>query len=658
MSGANEKEIINETNGQKSYYLRFKLLKGGGDCRVKVSLSPNDTVDEFISKITPFFYDQNCYECNGTEHIGRLICAGKQVVAKEDASKPLNETDLWNAIKGATTKEKECTLSNVLRLDPTKGWIINYKPETFGELPLYEVGSGEEAADSSKKHNQFRETDKVVGLSLSPRRLKYPSPNISASNPLHRFICSNHLRTQHDEGRLANAEGIFNRKIDLGYKEIENGDGKTVHCTPRGWQGIDKSKYSEVKGDWAEDKDARAWYRKLDDIILDKAYLSVNENLDTLISAANHFYKENKITFEQFTNVMLMLRYAYELRQLPNDKEADELNSNPDPIKLNQQSYSIIGDIFTKMKENLISEFNDIKKIIDKNPVLKDDNKELNLLELNNNDTINVDPAQENGNNELLKLEEEDTKKFNLVMGFVVKNKDKENELISRLKERNQNYIDTLTNILNSKLVEKSDKDINKDINKYVDKINKAWEETKHEGIYKFIQKLDSDGHKPLYFKGSDADRSSLAKINLLLSESDKKQLNDIKTNIDDLSNDLDEHKKILDSETFKKCAGYAEMFTCAKYIEKEKSTVEVKLTWGQWLLNLLFSLGYLLSYRFYKEFEVKIDSVVNFKDRKDDIFAKFNKKDLDRYRLSDEDRIRKMNDMSDDSRYMGTNRL
>ncbi|MBQ9491935.1 MAG: hypothetical protein IJU86_04115 [Firmicutes bacterium] len=652
MSGANEKEIINETNGQKSYYLRFKLPTGGYDCQVKVSLSPNDTVDKFIRKITPFFYDQNLYECDGTEHIGRLICAGKVLFKKEDASKPLNETDLWNAIKGATTKEKECTLHMLASLNPTNNWFLDYKPETFGELPLYEVRSGEEAVNPNEKHNQFQATDKSVGLSLSPRRLEYHSPNIFASNPLHRFICSNHLRTQYDEGRLANAEGIFNRKLDSKFgpekKEEKDGTMVTQRVEPRGWQGIDKSKYSEVNGKGEADKDAQDWYEKLDDIILDKAYLSVNENLDTLISAAGHFYEENKITFEQFTNVMLMLRYAYELRQLPNDKDANELNSNPDPIKLNQQSYLTIQKIFTQMKDELISKFGEIEKMINNSQVLKDDNKELNLLE-------NVDPTHENGNNELLgMMEEEDTKKFRLVMDFVIKNKDKENELISKLKERNQNYIDTLTNILNSKLVEKSDKDIKK----YVDKIKKAWEETKHEGIGKFIQKLDSDGYKSLYFKESDEDRSSLAKINLLLSDSDKKQLEDIKTNINNLSNDLDEHKKILDLETFKKCVGYTEMFTCAQYIEKNEVNVKVKLTWGQWLLNLLFSLGHLLSYRFYREFEVKMDSVVNFKDRKDDIFAKFNKKDLDRYRLSYEDKIREMNNMSDDSLYMDTNRL
>ena len=49
------------------------------------------------------------------------------------------------------------------------------------------------------------------------------------------------------------------------------------------------------------------------------------------------------------------------------------------------------------------------------------------------------------------------------------------------------------------------------------------------------------------------------------------------------------------------------------------------------------------------------MDRVVDFKDKKDDIFSKFNKMDLERYWLSDEEMQRKTNDMSDDNRYYGT---
>ena len=358
MSEESEEKITNEINKEESYSLIFQNYDGK-QCNVKVSLSPDDTVDAFVKKVTPFFYDQNFLSCDGSV-ISQMIFH-QRCITKQSASKPLKQTPLWKTIKDREQLGVKCELqirATFAQPDDNNSWIINYKPETCGELPLYEVGSEEEAANSNKKHNQFRSTGEFVELSLSPRRVRYYSPYMSASNPLHRFIYSDHLRTQYDEGRLANAEGIFNRKIDseFGEQKTEGKDGKIVtqRVAPRGWQGIDKSKYLNVNGDWECHKDAQYWYARLDDIILDKAYLSVDENLDTLISAADHFYGEKKITIEQFTNVMLMLRYAYELRQLPNDKEADELNSNPDPIKLNQQSYSIIGDIFTITSYSLV----------------------------------------------------------------------------------------------------------------------------------------------------------------------------------------------------------------------------------------------------------------------------------------------------------------
>ena len=164
----------------------------------------------------------------------------------------------------------------------------------------------------------------------------------------------------------------------------------------------------------------------------------------------------------------------------------------------------------------------------------------------------------------------------------------------------------------------------------------------------KFIQKLKNRDNvrirKPL--KGMDCD---FFDITLLLSKDDKNKLNSIKDDIDKLSKDLDEHKKILDSEALKKCASYVEMYACGKCIKNEETRVAVELSWGQWLLNLLLSLGHLLSYRHYKEFEVKIDSVVNFKDKRDDVFSRFNKIDLERYWLSDEDRKRRINNIVDE---------
>ena len=673
MSGENEKNIINETNEEKSYYLIFKFLTKPNGCKVKVSLSPNDTVDEFIKKITPFFYDQNYFECDGdgNEAIGRLSHNYNTLVTKDDALKPLYQTSLWNAIKEATTEKKEYTLDIGIRIAQNLGdanWVIKYKPETFGELPLYEVGSVEEAADPSEKHNQFQETGEVVGLSLSPRLVKYKSPHMSASNPLYRFIYSNHLQRQYDEGRLANAEGIFNRKLAFSEKKnvIENGKVKTVTIEQRGWQGIDTSKYLGVNGDWAADEDARAWYEKLDDIILDKAYLSVNENLDTLISAANDCYKNGKITFEQFTNVILMLRYAYELRKLPNDKDADTINSDPAPIKLSVKSTSIISSIFQEINKKFVSKFDEINDLISSsNPTLEGVNNESNLL--NSSAAINSNPDRENGNN--TGLQSVDEQRFVFLMNFVLQNKERENEIVSKLRNAERDYINTLTDILKSKENKKCVYDLGKEgtgynyyeperkcvpdsktIGKCVSKVNEIWKSV--DSIGEFIKQLKDKNEGridyQLKFEGY-RDPHYEFYIFPLLSEDEETRLSKIKDRIDDASNELDKYQNSSNAKAVKKCKKYVEMYGCLKHVQYYTSKVDSELTTVQWFINLLLSFFHVLGYRYYEEFEVRIDSVVNFQEEKNDVFSKFNKIDLDRYRLTDEDYKRRMNDIYDE---------
>ena len=71
---------------------------------MKVSLSPNDTVDTFVKKIIPFFYDQNFLTCEG-EYITRILSA-QRITTKESASKPLKGTPLWDSIRFAAEIEE------------------------------------------------------------------------------------------------------------------------------------------------------------------------------------------------------------------------------------------------------------------------------------------------------------------------------------------------------------------------------------------------------------------------------------------------------------------------------------------------------------------------------------------------------------------------
>ena len=466
------------------------------------------------------------------------------------------------------------------------------------ELPYYEIVSSTDAANPSKKINSFKACDnKKMKCTIIPTTVKYDSlvPDMEATNPFHRFIFSNYLRKQKLEGRLSNAENIFNREIggfDTMTEKAKKGNIKDipVAAMQKGWQGIDKKDYIQVHyngngwdGRAAEYNDALGWYTVLDNVILDKAYLSFDSNLDILICDAQVLFDKGKINFDQMQNIVLMLRYAYDLRKLPNEKNG-ELNLNIEPINLNSKSKEIIDNMCTHLCSELVrllsnQEFENkitdqISKMIRENDEMRGMMKETQgLVDEEFNKMVSKftpDPSLENARVPRDVVD-------NLVKVFQVYA-----ELTKRTKELKNKYRSKLLEVLS-----KSDV-----TSEYMNNI-KAYDTEKSD----FIEKLKEWGNL--------AESLNLNQDPLLL---------ELEKQINQKSNSLKKLGEITKSSECQKIVEYLDSIrVCVNYVDGDLNLL-------QRILNCLLSLFGLLDFQIFK-------IGVNFNDEKT-IFAKYNARD------------------------------
>ena len=469
------------------------------------------------------------------------------------------------------------------------------------ELPYYEIVSSTDAANPSKKINSFKACDnKKMKCTIIPTTVKYGSlvPDMKATNPFHRFIFSDYLRKQKLEGRLSNAENIFNREIggfDTMTEKANEGNIKDipVAAMQKGWQGIDKKDYIQVRyngkgwdGHAAECNDALAWYTVLDNVILDKAYLSFDSNLDILICDAQALFDKGKINFDQMQNIVLMLRYAYELRKLPNEKNG-ELNLNIEPINLNSKSKKIIDNMCTHLCTQLVRLLSDPefgKKITDQISTMTD---QISTM-INENDEMRgmMKEAQGLGNEEFNKMASKCTPDLSLEnvrvpVDNLVKIFHVYAELTKRMKELKNKYRSRLLEVLSSSV----DSGRMKNIEAY---------DTEESD---FIEKLKKWGN--------------LAES---LNLNQDPPLLELEEQINQKSNSLKKLGEIMKSSECQKIVEYLDSIrVCVNYVDGDLNLL-------QRFLNCLCSLFGLLDFQCFK-------IGVNFNNEKT-IFAKYNARD------------------------------
>ncbi len=423
--------IINEADqaqAEKSKTCKFTVKRSDRtEWTGNITIEPTDTVETLVEKMAPSMIEDEFVENNACV---MLKFRGMWITTGNNKSKSLKELHIYDegtvrfvviSFGRESCKKRSCTTIQV---------TSKQEKMDLGKLPLYEVVSVEDATNPGKKHNQFQETGKFVELSKGRKLVKYNGFNLGskiepytleATNPLERFICSDHLKKQYAEGRLMNAEKILERKIG-GFNTIleegaqDNGAGKIDEdkyqevASQNGWQGINTAEYIKpyAKGSIGIFKlqinDVERWYGKLSDILLDKAYLSYNKNLDVLISAADKLYDANKITLEQFANLALMLHYAYELRRLPNEK-GGKLNSDIEPIQLDEHSQKVLAKILDKIN-------NELYNLCQVNGYVKDQRADLGAANNKLNEKLENNEGEVVVNNEYpsLDVDKEDNK--------------------------------------------------------------------------------------------------------------------------------------------------------------------------------------------------------------------------------------------------------
>ena len=466
------------------------------------------------------------------------------------------------------------------------------------ELPYYEVVSSTDAANPSKKINSFKACDnKKMKCTIIPTTVKYGSlvPDMKATNPFHRFIFSGYLRKQKLEGRLSNAENIFNRKIggfDTMTEKAKEGNIKDipVAAVQKGWQGIDKRDYIQVHyngngwdGRAAEYKDALGWYTVLDNVILDKAYLSFDSNLDILICDARVLFDKGKINFDQMQNIVLMLRCAYELRKLPNEKNG-ELNLNIKPINLNSKSKEIIDNMCAYLCSELV-------RLLSNHEF---GNKITNQI----SEMIREDDEMRGMMNEVQGLGDEE---FNKMVSKFTPDPSLENARVPR------DVVDNLVKVFQvyAELTKRTKELKDKYRSKLLEVLRKS---DVNSGRMKNIEAYDteeSDFIKKLKEWGNLAESLNLNQDPLLL---------ELEKQINQKSNSLKKLGEITKSSECQKIVEYLDSIrVCVNYVDGD-------LNIFQRFLNCLFSLFGLLDFQIFK-------IGVNFNDEKT-IFAKYNARD------------------------------
>ncbi len=122
-------------------------------------------------------------------------------------------------------------------------------------------------------------------------------------------------------------------------------------------------------------------------------------------------------------------------------------------------------------------------------------------------------------------------------------------------------------------------------------------------------------------------DQEKLEKRLELKQKECEKDTTNVENEINQISQELDEKKKITSATSFKKALEYVKMLDCVKYlvnhVEAKKVVVKRRLSVLQSIANFFYSIFYILSYRCYKETEIKIESVLKFGDV--GVFEQFN---------------------------------
>ena len=640
---------MNEADNEKLCYIKLRnSLVGEERCEIK--LKETDTVKKFLqklllytglatsddlSKIADADYEkkrlassqkeegENKEEAKEKMRLSRrdiIICKNQfddALTHPDNYNKTLSEAGLWDTLS-QSVGDAPVTFRYMLVSHSSKrlnalDWCDQQFIEDIRaleelnsglkELPYYEIVSSTDAANPSKKINSFKACDnKKMKCTIIPTTVKYDSlvPDMEATNPFHRFIFSNYLRKQKLEGRLSNAENIFNREIG-GFDTMKDAEAKKgniknipVAAMQKGWQGIDKKDYIQVRyngtgwdGRAAEYNDALGWYTVLDNVILDKAYLSFDSNLDILICDAQALFDKGKINFDQMQNIVLMLRYAYELRKLPNEKNG-ELNLNIEPINLNSKSKKIIDNMCTHLCTQLVRLLSDPefgKKITDQISTMTD---QISTM-IDENDEMRgvMKEAQGLGNEEFNKMASKCTPDLSLEnvrvpVDNLVKIFHVYAELTKRMKELKNKYRSRLLEVLSNSSV---------DIGRM--KNIEAYDTEESD----FIEKLKKWGNL--------AESLNLNQYPLLL---------ELEEQINQKSNSLKKLGEIMKSSECQKIVEYLDSIrVCVNYVDGDLNLL-------QRFLNCLCSLFGLLDFQCFK-------IGVNFNNEKT-IFAKYNARD------------------------------
>ena len=669
-----------EKKDSKDCLIALKGLSGSND-PFRVTLNEKDTIETFVKKIEPEIVSMGL--ANKGDILNRLSYNGCNLLDNWESDSSNKSTTLWDKIgekwdKISKRKNVKLEFSAVFIFGGRDGQHGGVKincpaPKSLGQLPLYKVVAKEDPIDLDKKYNTFEETGEFVELSTRKQRLQYKGFSLGsrqegsilkAANPAYRYICSEHLQTQKSEGRLANAQAVLNHQIG-GFDNMSKDDAKErgigVQKVPKqnGWQGINADEYvkaydNDILSYSQAYIDAEGWYNKLSDIALDKAYLSVDKNLDTLISAADKLFDSKEIDLEHFANVSLMLRYACELRKLPNEKDG-KLKSVVEPIELSSKSCKVIHKILDKIGNELENLWNLWKDETLNNPANEGGSNWLNEFKKFN---LNWENQKNEENEETIKnIESASTQRQNSVSEnksittisnaveaarFVVTAIELQKQLKKELEEKQLKYKDELIDCIknNNKKVEKSNvnwfqnfgvkKTVSlddKDKELFVNKIEALYKKTKN-NFDKFLDETkcyaerldDFDKNKfKLHYLKSNYNRDEVYFfVKDFLSKSELTRLSELEKSISETNKRLTKLEDLLDSDRFKNISKYCEMYALAggvlKCIKQSR-----KLSWFQWFVNCLLSLGFHFDYRFYK-----IGNEMSF-NNDDDIFAKYN---------------------------------
>ena len=297
----------NETDGKNELITYHVYLRDSGKeiANLSVQINPKDTLKSFVDKLMQTWFVQ--YLDKSDVKSDGKFCAVRLLYN----TTIINPLDTEMTVGGYFSNQSDISINSVISLETNRSSsgsggrifledVMNSDAvksaeagtEDLGKLPLYKVVSKEDAANPGKKCNRFEKTGEFIGLSMKGKEFGYKGFDVSidkecvlkATNPLHRFIISDHLRTQQKTGRLTGAKNISKRKIggfdNMPTKVAEKNNRKVTEVSiQNGWQGINVADYTKVyynsnTGVSGNDyKDALDYYAKMSDILLQGTYM-------------------------------------------------------------------------------------------------------------------------------------------------------------------------------------------------------------------------------------------------------------------------------------------------------------------------------------------------------------------------------------------------